>query len=319
MVLSLRYRDLGTVISETRALATTLDQYGDDLTTRVRNRMQSVEGGMNATLNNADFFARQKIQQLRTRATNARTLATRVQTLRDTAKRVDSAVRREIETNRERLFNRNPHLRPSDPGRLERLWNWGRDRIVAIGDALGTLVNVIRDAWEWLGDSVIGRIIRTIIRVVAAVIIVVLCVLLFKLLVGPIIVFLFKKVAATKLIAAIAKSKSFAFVKKTVTTTKKVLGWFGKANTALDTVSYIATGNRISFTKMLEDISPGLATVLNVTLFLSSIASIGELSIDWKWNWKNVGSFAKDSYSVGKDSYNVLDDTIRRQNLVPAH
>lgn len=111
MVLSLRYGDLSGAVSETNRLANELGQYCDDLSRKVQRKMYSVEGGMSSSLNSADYYVNQKIRQLRAREGNARTLSTRIQTLLDTAKRVDMDVERTIQASQKALFQKNPELK----------------------------------------------------------------------------------------------------------------------------------------------------------------------------------------------------------------
>jgi len=111
MVLSLEYNELSNAISETNKLANELGQYCDDLSKKVQQKMYSVEGGMSAALNNADYYVKAKISQLRTREDNARTLSTKSQTLLDTAKRVDTEVEKTIQANQKSFFQKNPDLK----------------------------------------------------------------------------------------------------------------------------------------------------------------------------------------------------------------
>ena len=111
MVLSLKYGDLSSAISQSNKLATELDQYCNDLSKKVQQKMYSAEGGMNSRLNNADYYVRTKITQLRTRQRNATSLAGTIQTLHDTAKRVDDDVKKTIESNQASFFKKNPDLK----------------------------------------------------------------------------------------------------------------------------------------------------------------------------------------------------------------
>lgn len=113
MVLSLRYGDLSGTATEANRLANELDQYCEDLSRKVQQKMYSVEGGMSSALNNADYYVNQKITQLRNRADSARTLSGRVQELVDTAKRVDEDVERMIQENQKSFFQKNPELKAS--------------------------------------------------------------------------------------------------------------------------------------------------------------------------------------------------------------
>jgi len=74
--------------------------------------MYSVEGGMSVALNSADYYVNQKILQLRSRESSAYILAKRTLILYETAKRVDEEVAKTINTNQNRFFNDNKHLRP---------------------------------------------------------------------------------------------------------------------------------------------------------------------------------------------------------------
>lgn len=111
MVLSLRYGDLSSAATEANWLADELNQYCEDLSRKVQQKMYSVEGGMSSALSNADYYVNQKMTQLRNREDNARTLSGKVQELVDTAKRVDEDVERMIQDNQESFFQKNPELK----------------------------------------------------------------------------------------------------------------------------------------------------------------------------------------------------------------
>ncbi|MGI6084509.1 MAG: hypothetical protein ACOYIF_03580 [Acetivibrionales bacterium] len=111
MVLSLDYGNLSSMISATNKLSNELGQYCDDLGRKVQNKMYTVEGGMSAALNSADYYVNAKIKQLRNRESNARDLSLKMQTLLDTAKRVDSDIESTIKANRVSFFEKNPELK----------------------------------------------------------------------------------------------------------------------------------------------------------------------------------------------------------------
>ena len=113
MVLTLKYSNLTSAISESSKLANKLGQYCDDLSKKVQQKMYSVDGGTSSALNSADYYVNQKINQLRIRECNAQNLALRTQTLLDTAKRVDGEVKEMIEANQRSFFKKNPDLKPS--------------------------------------------------------------------------------------------------------------------------------------------------------------------------------------------------------------
>ena len=110
MVLSLRYGDLSGAVSQSNKLADELDQYCDALSRKVQQKMYSVEGGTSNALGSADYYVNQKVRDLRTRAGNSRSFSARMQTLLDTAKRVDEDVARTIRDNRTAFFEKNPEL-----------------------------------------------------------------------------------------------------------------------------------------------------------------------------------------------------------------
>jgi hypothetical protein len=111
MTLSLRYGDLSGTISEANKLAKELDQYCDDLSKKVQQKLYSVEGGLSSALNSADYYVRNKISQLRTKEKNAYTLSTKTQNLLDTAKRVDNDVKSTIEANQKNFFKKHAELK----------------------------------------------------------------------------------------------------------------------------------------------------------------------------------------------------------------
>lgn len=111
MILSLRYGDLSGMVSSSNKLADELDQYCDELSRKVQQKMYSVEGGMSSALNSADYYVNQKVRELRTRESNARNLSAKTQALLDTAKRVDDDVARTIQDNQKTFFHKNPELK----------------------------------------------------------------------------------------------------------------------------------------------------------------------------------------------------------------
>lgn len=114
MKLSLYYGDLDRAADSANKLASELDDYCDNLSRKVQNKMYNVEGGMSSSLNTADYYVNQKIRNLRTRATNARNLEKQIINLLGTAKRVDADVKSTIEANQKNLFKKHADLRPSN-------------------------------------------------------------------------------------------------------------------------------------------------------------------------------------------------------------
>ncbi len=113
MVLALHYGDLSSTVSEANKLANEIDQYCNDLSNKVQQKMYAVQDGMSSALNSADYYVRAKINQLRAKADNAREMSSKTQVLLDTAKRVDNDVKSTIESNQKSFFNKNPELRPA--------------------------------------------------------------------------------------------------------------------------------------------------------------------------------------------------------------
>ena len=111
MVLALRYGDLSGAIFETNKLANELGQYCDELSRKVQQKMYAAEGGMSSSLNSADYYVKAKINQLRAHENNTRSLSAKIQTLLDTAKRVDTDVEKTIQANQKSLFKKNPELK----------------------------------------------------------------------------------------------------------------------------------------------------------------------------------------------------------------
>jgi len=158
MVLSISYKDLSSTVTEARRLSAGLGQYADDLSSKVQQRIYSTTGGMSGALNNADYFIGQKIAELRTRSRNAELLASKLQALHDTARRVDEGVASAINMNQQAFFRKNLHLQPPNRRRISIQVNLGR-----IGDLIGrlfirgkvilpsagdTLKEGIRNIWE---------------------------------------------------------------------------------------------------------------------------------------------------------------------------
>jgi len=114
MKLTLYYGDLSRAADHSNKLASELDDYCDSLSKKAQKKMYSVEGGMSSTLNTADYYVNQKIRNLRTKSSNARTLARQINNLLGTAKRVDSDVKSTIEANQKNLFQKHADLRPSN-------------------------------------------------------------------------------------------------------------------------------------------------------------------------------------------------------------
>lgn len=180
MVLTLRYGDISATVSEANKLASELDQYCNDLSNKVQQKMYSVEGGMSSALNSADYYVRTKINQLRVKSDNARVLSSKLQTLHDTAKRVDSDVKSTIEANQKSFFNKNPELRPSNA----QLWltsflcdvkkvpvlGWIINKREQLGSAIDTLKSDIRYWWECGGgEELITNCIDIVVKVGLAV------------------------------------------------------------------------------------------------------------------------------------------------------
>lgn len=177
MVLSLRYRDLNNTISETRRLADSLDQYANRLRSPVQRDIRSVEGGTSHPLNSADFFVSRKIQQIETRSRNARILQTRIQTLHDTAQRVDRDVSRIIDPSqsnpsRTRMFLSAIGTRLAG----SRVVGWVMRRTEGKVNALRTLGQNIRTWWREGGRDIVLRVLAIVgavllvVAVVAAII-----------------------------------------------------------------------------------------------------------------------------------------------------
>ena len=114
MVLALRYGSLSSTISEMNKLSNEIEQYCDDLSRKVQRKMYDVEGGSSAALNSADYYVKQKIQQLRKHKENAWEMKKKTENLLDTAKRVDNDVKRVIEAEKQVFFNRNPDMKSSN-------------------------------------------------------------------------------------------------------------------------------------------------------------------------------------------------------------
>jgi hypothetical protein len=188
MVLSLHYGDLSGAVSEAGRLANELGQYCDDLSRRVQQKMSSVEGGVTGALNSADYYINQKIRQLRARETNARALSTKVQTLIDTAKRVDNDVERTIDANRRSFFEKNPELRP--PEQSQSFWDFLCGGVEVAVCALGCIIKGVAEVGEWIGgkakalwDGIVEawndgwlQTVATVAVIVAGVVIAALCI-----------------------------------------------------------------------------------------------------------------------------------------------
>ena len=114
MKLSLDYSDLSRAASSAEQLANELDDYCDSLSKKVQNKMYDVTGGMSSALNTADYYVKQKINDLRCKSSNARYMSKKINNLLGTAKRVDSDVKTTIEANQKNLFEKHADLRPSN-------------------------------------------------------------------------------------------------------------------------------------------------------------------------------------------------------------
>lgn len=114
MVLSLNYGDLSGAAANANKLAGEINQYCDDLSRKVQQKMYSVQGGMSSALSNADYYVKQKIFQLRQKSDNAGNLSNKITNLLNTAKRVDAAVKSTIESNQKNFFKEHADLRPSN-------------------------------------------------------------------------------------------------------------------------------------------------------------------------------------------------------------
>lgn len=183
MVLSLVYGDLSSTISESNKLANQLGQYCDELSRKVQQKMYSVEGGASSALNNADYYVRTKISQLRARETNARSLSTKTQTLLDTAKRVDTDVEKTIQSNQKNFFQKNPALKSPWYQRAFTSFMCDMKNVPVIGwlikggeQVLGALDTLLRDIRYWYkcdgGKELIGIVLSIVGAVLAVVILV---------------------------------------------------------------------------------------------------------------------------------------------------
>lgn len=183
MILALRYGDLSSTISETNRLANELGQYCDDLSKKVQQKMYSVEGGMSSALNSADYYVKAKINQLRARENNARTLSSKNQILLDTARRVDTDVERMIEANQKSFFKKNPELKAPwykqaftsfmcDLKNISVI-SWlikGREQVIS---AIDTLLKDIRYWYNCGGGKELVGIVLSVVAAVLAVVILV--------------------------------------------------------------------------------------------------------------------------------------------------
>lgn len=123
MILSLDYGSLTSASQKATKLANEINQYCDDLSRKVLNKINDVEGGSSSALNNASYYINSKLKQLRQKESNARTFSKNVDNLVSTAKRVDQDVARTIENRQKELFKKNPDLKP--PGykaKLTEFW-----------------------------------------------------------------------------------------------------------------------------------------------------------------------------------------------------
>ncbi len=111
MALSLNYSNLAETVQQTNKLGEELGQYCDELSRKIQKNIYSVEGGMSTHLNNADYFIKNKIKNLREKQENAYNISKCVNNLLSTAQRVDDDVARLIENRQKEFFKENPDLK----------------------------------------------------------------------------------------------------------------------------------------------------------------------------------------------------------------
>jgi len=230
---------------------------------------------MTNTLNNADFLINRKIQEINTRSSNAQTLRTAIQTLSETAQRVDKAVQSAIATNRNKLFSHKPHLRPRDTVALfYSVLNRAREipvlrRIIKgvenLIEAHKTVGDIIRDWWREHGDTIvtIGLIILAVVVLVVAIVAVIVAIKAFAAI-----------FAAFKLAKA-AGATGWALFKTTATAggTKGVLGTASSivagvytADTALSVSYFFGLSDRKGLTCLVPNHLREQSRFLDVSL-----------------------------------------------------
>lgn len=177
MTLTLNYGNLSGITKQANNLANELNDYCNNLSSKVQKNMYKVDGGMSLALNSADYYINAKIKQLRERESNARNLAEKVAILHETANRVDEDVARTIGDNQKAFFKNNPHLKASRQGFFGTLFGWGENAIKWlfkagewVADALSTLCKNIA---EWFKSG--GW--KVVLTIVVAAVVAVLCIM----------------------------------------------------------------------------------------------------------------------------------------------
>lgn len=319
LTLTLNYSDLANAATQANKISSEIDQYCSALSSKVQQKMYSVENGMSSALNSADYYVRAKIDQLRRKAEHARTLSSRIQTLRDTARRVDENVKSLIEANQKKLFSKNPELRPSNTSLTLTSIVCALKDVPIIGglikgaedvaDAAKTLVSNIKYWYKCEGGK---EIIGVILSVVEAVVAVVLLVCAFIFTGGSILVFIAGIVSAV-----IAVANAFTNIYTSLEAMDAALGGHparAKIYAGQDTLSdYLRETN--FHDKFMNRASNVAAVAIEITDFVCSVISfisdVGDLVKSLGDVFKKIKTGFSDgakklkSFFSGNSSFNI--------------
>lgn len=146
------YKELATISSHANDLAKKADAYADSLTRKIRNKFDSVAGGVNGTLSSAKYYVNAKINELQAKKAAYENFAKGVTSLITNAKRIDKEVANAISNNKDKFLKSNPHLKIDDW--KANLINWLVDLknscplFELIGDGLANIGTAITSALD---------------------------------------------------------------------------------------------------------------------------------------------------------------------------
>ena len=153
MTLSLKYGALEDAFSNAQKISNELDQYANELCDKVQAKIRSVAGGSSAALSNADYYVSAKIRRINEKSSNASALSVKLDTLLQTAKRVDSHVKATIEASRNSFFVSHPDLKPKKKSTLDNIREFGWNVITGI-PILGDGIKYVCNAWDNLVSDI---------------------------------------------------------------------------------------------------------------------------------------------------------------------
>lgn len=109
--LVVNYDILDDIAKNATKVAKQADQYADDLTNKVLNKFNDIDGGASSYTSDAKYYVKAKISALRDKYDAYTSLSTKVSDFSEKAKRIDKEVEQVIARNQERFLDKHDHLR----------------------------------------------------------------------------------------------------------------------------------------------------------------------------------------------------------------